>query len=189
MRTFSMTCCEGETFIAFDDRRVRREALRDFDGASGRQAVARLAAQNNFAVCAGDIDVSAAGAGCNLALQRRCVGRYIEVDHRHQAPLVIKYGNVGRADFFSLDVEHRLRHRQSVGDFGGANDRCRERGGKTKRPRLIERHLQGPHLVSDRAAWAALLRPSRTAGLHEAETSRRCCAGGRQHGDPDVASR
>ena len=48
----------------------------------------------------------------------------IKTGPRFEAPLLIEYGNVGRADFLALDVEHRLRHRQNVGDFGRADDRC-----------------------------------------------------------------
>ena len=92
MRTFSMTCCEAGNLHCIDDWRIRREALCDVDGACGRQTVARLATQHNLAVGARNADVSASGAGGDLVLQRRRVGRHIEVDHRHQMPLLIEYG-------------------------------------------------------------------------------------------------
>src|SRR6202034_3564929 len=114
--------------------------------------------------------------------------RDVEVDPRHQTPVLIEYGYVGRADFLALDVEHRLRHRQNVGDFGRADHRGREWVGKTKRARFVERHLYGAHLLGHRVAWAALVRPSRSGGWDKAETSRGG-AGGCEHRDPNQALR
>ena len=117
----------GRNFHRVDHRSVRGEAFGHFDRARGPDRVAGLAAEDDLAIGAGDIDVLAARRGHDIVVQRGGVGRHFEVDDREQMPLPVEHRNIGRADPLSLDVKRRVGHGQHVGDFRRADHGRRER--------------------------------------------------------------
>ena len=143
-RTFSITCCDGATFIA-SMTGARREPFGHVDRPRRRNGVARLAAQHDLAVRAGDVDASAAGARQDPAVQSVGVERNFEVDHRDQALVRVEHRNIRRADLLALDIDGVVGHRQQVGDIRRADHGGGEGTVELERLRLVERHRDVTH--------------------------------------------
>lgn len=74
-----------------------------------------------------------------------CVGvdRHIDVDDRDELLVIVEDGDVRRADFLALDVDHAVGDGQDVGDLRRTDDRGTEGRIQIERSRLVAGYGDG----------------------------------------------
>ena len=84
-----------------------------------------------------------------LLLMFAYVERHVQVDDSDKAPVLVKQGDVGRADFLALNVELSAGLRQDVGDINVSGDSRGEWNRPSEGNRLEPHDLnvaRAPHL-------------------------------------------